>query len=73
MPGVNALALRYVLRASGLASGKCPDFLVGPSHQSRRLPRRLSPLGHVVPVGPAQCCSVCLSSTVHPINQCDDL
>ncbi|EFN57686.1 expressed protein [Chlorella variabilis] len=34
---------------------------------------RLSPLGHVVPVGPAQCCKACLSSTVHPMNQCDDL
>lgn len=37
------------------------------------LPARLSPLGHVVPVGPAQCCQVCLSGTVHPMNQCDDL
>eukprot|EP00887_Chlorella_sp_A99_P004577 scaffold4.g4577.t1 len=34
---------------------------------------RLSPLGHVVPVGPAQCCKVCLGSTVHPMNQCEDL
>ncbi|KAL4425873.1 hypothetical protein ABPG75_009889 [Micractinium tetrahymenae] len=34
---------------------------------------RLSPLGHVVPVGPAQCCKACLSGTVHPMNQCDDL
>lgn len=33
---------------------------------------RLSPLGHVVPVGPAQCCKACLG-TVHPMNQCDDL
>lgn len=34
---------------------------------------RLSPLGHIVPVGPAQCCKACLSGTVHPMNQCDDL
>ena len=34
---------------------------------------RLSPLGHVVPVGPAQCCKACLSGTVHPMNLCDDL
>ena len=34
---------------------------------------RVSPLGHVVPVGPAQCCAACLSGTVHPMDQCDDL
>lgn len=34
---------------------------------------RLSPLGHVVPVGPAQCCSVCLSGKVHPMRPCADL
>ena len=34
---------------------------------------RVSPLGNVVPVGPAQCCAACLSGTVHPMDQCDDL
>lgn len=34
---------------------------------------RYSPLGHIVPVGPAQCCKVCLSPTLHPMDQCDDL
>lgn len=34
---------------------------------------RLSPVGALVPVGPAQCCKVCLSETVHPISECRDL
>lgn len=34
---------------------------------------RMSPLGHLVPVGPAQCCKVCLSPAMHPMDQCDDL
>jgi len=34
---------------------------------------RLTPMGQVVPVGPAKCCSVCLSDSVHRMSKCADL
>lgn len=34
---------------------------------------RVSPLGQVVPVGPAKCCGVCLSGKVHPVADCKEL
>ena len=34
---------------------------------------RMSPIGHVVPVAPAQCCGLCIGASMHPIDQCDDL
>lgn len=34
---------------------------------------RLSPLGQVVPIGPAKCCSMCLTGTVHPMDDCSEL
>lgn len=34
---------------------------------------RLSPMGQIVPVGPATCCGMCLSRSVHPAADCADL
>ncbi|CAL8464819.1 g4354 [Coccomyxa elongata] len=34
---------------------------------------RITRTGEFVPIGPAQCCKMCLSDTVHPIDSCDDL
>lgn len=34
---------------------------------------RVSPLGQVVPVGPAKCCGVCLTGKVHPVADCKEL
>ena len=34
---------------------------------------RLTPVGQMVPVGPATCCGMCLSKTVHPAADCADL
>ena len=34
---------------------------------------RVTPLGQVVPVGPAKCCGVCLSGKVHPVADCKEL
>ena len=34
---------------------------------------RISPVGQVVPIGPAKCCGVCLSGNVHPAADCRDV
>ena len=34
---------------------------------------RVSPLGQIVPVGPARCCGVCMSSRRHPATDCADV
>jgi hypothetical protein len=34
---------------------------------------RISPVGQIVPIGPAKCCGVCLTGKIHPAADCRDL
>ena len=57
--------------ADGTGDGCCTMIW----HEAAALPwaRRLTRAGEFVPIGPATCCKLCLSETVHPIAGCYDL